>query len=127
MHYIVIDLEWNQPLSRASAPYRRVGDRLMFEIIQIGAVKLDERRRMLGSFNRLVAPKHYVKIHPRIRRITGITQEDLVDAPGFPEALEQFIAWCGEDYVLLTWGGDDISVFRQNLDFFDVKEELPPF
>ena len=127
MQYIVIDLEWNQPLSHMSAPYRKVGDRLMFEMIQIGAVKLDENRRMRGSFSRLIAPKHYIKVHPRIRRITGITQEDLADAPGFLEALEQFAAWCGDDFVLLTWGSDDISVFQQNLDFFGAKRELPPF
>ena len=32
MHYIVIDLEWNQPLSHQSSAFRRVGDRL--EIIR---------------------------------------------------------------------------------------------
>ena len=127
MHYIIVDLEWNQPLSHQSSIFRRVGDRLMFEMIQIGAVKLDEQRRMKGSFSRLIAPEHYMKLHPRIRRITGITQEDLSDAPRFHEALDQFIDWCGEDTVLLTWGGDDISVFQQNLDFFKTKKELPKF
>ena len=29
MHYIVIDLEWNQPLSHQSSAFRRVGDRLI--------------------------------------------------------------------------------------------------
>ncbi|NLA53065.1 MAG: hypothetical protein GX858_01720, partial [Clostridiales bacterium] len=86
MHYIIVDLEWNQPLSHQSSIFRRVGDRLMFEMIQIGAVKLDEQRRMKGSFSRLIAPEHYMKLHPRIRRITGITQEDLSDAPPFHEA-----------------------------------------
>ena len=127
MHYIVIDLEWNQPLSHQSSVFRRVGDRLMFEMIQIGAVKLDEQRRMKGSFSRLITPQHYMKLHPRIRRITGITQDDLSDAPTFQEALDQFLDWCGEDAVLLTWGSDDLSVFQQNLDFFKSKRTLPPF
>lgn len=123
----MIDLEWNQPLSHQSSAFRKVGDRLMFEMIQIGAVKLDENRRMRGSFSRLITPQHYLKLHPRIRRITGITQEDLADAPTFQEALEQFARWCGEDAVLLTWGGDDISVFQQNLDFYRLEKSLPPF
>ena len=127
MHYIVIDLEWNQPLSHQSSAFRRVGDRLMFEMIQIGAVKLDEQRRMKGSFSRLITPQHYMKLHPRIRRITGITQEDLADAPTFQEALDQFLDWCRDEAVLLTWGSDDISVFQQNLDFFKSKQTLPPF
>ena len=126
MHYIVMDLEWNQPLSYASAPFKRVGDRLMFELIQIGAVKLDENRRLIGSFNRFIKPTHYQKLHPRIRRITGISQDDLSIAPIFPKAMAEFLAWCGNDYVLLTWGCDDISILAQNMAFFNVENILPP-
>ena len=113
MHYVVVDLEWNQPLSHLSSAFRKVGDRLMFEVIQIGAVKLDEGLRMTGSFNRLITPEHYLKLHPRIRRITGITQDDLRDAPPFADAYGQFLNWCGKDAALLTWGGDDISVLKE--------------
>lgn len=127
MHYIIIDLEWNQPISHRSAPFRRVGDRLMFEMIQIGAVKLDEQRRMVGSFSRLIAPEHYMKLHPRIQRITGITPEDLAGAPPFLDAWAQFVVWCGDDYVLLTWGGDDISVLHQNISFFKAEGSMPAF
>ncbi len=122
-----MDLEWNQPLSHRSAPFRRVGDRLMFELIQIGAVKLDETRRMIGSFSQLISPEQYMKVHPRIRRITGIQQEDLAGMPGFREALDRFLAWCGPDCALLTWGRDDISVLQQNLDFFKSGHTMPPF
>ena len=41
MTYIILDLEWNQPISYQSKAYREVGDKLIFEMIQIGAVKLD--------------------------------------------------------------------------------------
>ncbi len=126
MHYIVMDLEWNQPLSYHSTPFRRVGDQLMFEMIQIGAVKLDENRRLVGSFNRHIAPTHYQKLHPRISRITGIAQEDLAHGPKFQEALEQFAAWCGEEFTMLTWGCDDISILAQNMEFFKVENTLPP-
>ena len=30
MHYIILDLEWNQPMSYQSHVYREVGDRLIF-------------------------------------------------------------------------------------------------
>ena len=127
MNYVIVDMEWNQPLSHRSAPFRRVGHRLMFELIQIGAVKLDDKRRMVGSFSRNITPEQYLKLHPRIRRITGITQEDLADAPKFLPALAQFLNWCGDDCVLLTWGSDDISVLQQNLDFFKAPQQMPPF
>lgn len=126
MNYVIMDLEWNQPLSHQSFAYRQVGDRLMFELLQIGAVKLDGARRMRGSFSQLIAPSRYKKVHPRVSRITGIRQGDLIGAPGFVSAMRRFIDWCGEDCVLLTWGGDDINVLKQNLDFFGVKDAMPP-
>lgn len=127
VQYILMDLEWNQPLSHLSAQYRRYGKQLMFDMIQIGAVKLDSGLRMTGSFNQFIQPGLYRKLHPRISRITGITQEDLYGAPQFIEALERFVSWCGEDFALITWGCDDISVFQQNLNFY-LKDEraMPP-
>ena len=124
MQFIVLDLEWNQPLSYESSAYKSVGSKLIFEMIQIGAVKLNERLEIVDSFNQLIQPTHYFKLHPQIKRITQISQEDLEDAPHFPEAFGRFIEWCGEDYALLTWGCDDISVFAQNISFFACKNEL---
>ena len=42
MQYIVLDLEWNQPINYQNRIYRLYGDRLVFEMIQIGAVRIDE-------------------------------------------------------------------------------------
>ena len=127
MQYIVIDLEWNQPLSYDSHVYRTVGDRLIFEMIQIGAVKLDDSLRVTDSLSLPIRPQHYVKIHPRIRRMTKLTDDVLADAPIFQEAMRRFMDWCGPDAALLTWGCDDISVWQQNIDFYGWKEPLPPF
>lgn len=126
MQYIIIDLEWNQPMSYESAVYRQVGDRLIFEMIQIGAVKLDERLNVVDSISIPIRPVHYVKIHPRIRKMTQLGQAELADALTFLPAMEQFAAWCGENYTLLTWGCDDVSVLKQNMDFFDCQVQLPP-
>lgn len=125
MNYIIIDLEWNQPLSYQSRTFREVGDKLIFEMIQIGAVKLDEQLNYVDGISVPIQPTHYVKVHPRIRRMTGLGPEILDNAPRFEEAIDQFVAWCGEDYTLLTWGCDDVSVLQQNLDFFDVHPDLP--
>jgi len=126
MQYIIIDLEWNQPLSYQSHVYRQVGDRLIFEMIQIGAVKVDEHFQVTDSISIPIRPQHYVKIHPRIRRMTHLGAEELADAPVFQDAMEQFVSWCGEDYTLLTWGCDDVSVLKQNMDFFECPLILPP-
>ncbi len=124
MQYIVLDLEWNQPMSYNSPAYKSVGGKLLFEMIQIGAVKVNEKLEIVDSFSQLIQPRHYVKLHPRIQRITHITPEDLEGAPEFPEAIGNFAAWCGEDYALLTWGCDDISVLNQNMTFFQCETPL---
>lgn len=126
MQYIVLDLEWNQPVSYNSSVYRRVGDSLIFEVIQFGAVKLNDRFEVTDSVSMPVRPTQYTSIHPRVRRMTGLGNKELESAPSFPEAVEQFLAWCGEDYAFVTWGCDDVSVLRQNLDFYHVEREMPP-
>lgn len=125
MQYIIIDLEWNQPLSYQSRVYREVGERLNFEMIQIGAARMSSDMKVQETASFLIKPTKYVNIHPRIRRMTGLGQEELADAPHFAEAMAQFEKWCGEDYVLLTWGIDDISVLQQNIDFFGYAWQRP--
>ena len=124
MQYIVLDLEWNQPISYHSPAYKSVGGKLLFELIQIGAVRVNESMQVVDSFSQMIQPQHYVRLHPRIARITHITQEELAVAPEFNEAVAAFAAWCGEDYVLLTWGCDDISVLNQNMTFFKCDTPL---
>ena len=124
MQYIVLDLEWNQPMSYNSTAYKSVGGKLLFEMIQIGAVKVNDQMQVIDSFSQLIRPEQYVKLHPRIQRITHITQEQLDEAPSFNEAVAAFAAWCGEDYVLLTWGCDDISVLSQNMAFYKCETRL---
>ena len=115
MYYITLDLEWNQAYAqKALAIQRRLSLRLRGEVIQIGAVKVGENFEVVDSISIPIRPTHYVKIHPRIRKMTQLGAEELADAPQFLEAMDQFAAWCGEDYTLLTWGCDDISVVRQN-------------
>lgn len=125
MKYIVLDLEWNQPTSYQSAAYRKVGDSLLFEIIQFGAAKLDDELNITDTLSIPVRPTHYLSIHPRVRRMTGLTNEILCDAPDFSEGMAEFMQWCGPDCAFLTWGCDDVSVLQQNVDFFRWTEPLP--
>ena len=125
MHYIVMDLEWNQPVSFHSSAYKEIGDKLLFEIIQIGAVKLDKRLRIVDETNILISPSYYKRLHPYVRRMTNLSAADLEGAPEFPQGMAEFLEFCGKDAVLLTWGADDVSVLRQNADCYQLKDELP--
>ncbi len=116
MNYIILDMEWNQ-----GYPGNRVfiGDSrktLSGEIIQIGAVKLDEAFNVVDTYSALIRPVFYRKMHFKVEQLTGITKQALSDAPAFSEAFTKFIQWCGQDHQFLIWGTDDILILRQNLD-----------
>lgn len=114
MNYIVLDLEFNQAFPFKSKDKKEPVPQCPFEIIQIGAVKLDDSLRQLSSFDVTIQPCIYPRIHPFVEKITGIKQSDFKNRPQFPEAYEAFLDFIGtEEAVLCTWGGDDIkSLFR---------------
>ncbi len=127
MHYVILDTEWNQPLNFQTSAYRRYGDRLLFELIQIGAVLVSEDLKILDTISLTIRPCVYTTLHPWVHELTGLNRHDLEDCPGFPEAADTFLAWCPEDSVFLTWGDSDVSVFHQNLAFHQMEVDVPPF
>ncbi len=120
MNYIVLDLEWNQPLSKEAPSYQKYGNYLTSEIIQFGAIKLDGSKKIIDSFRSVVAPKCYRKLHHHVKRLTSLTQRDVDAGLPFPVVVKRFRKWCGpeESYALLTWGYDDIPALGSNLVFY---------
>ena len=121
MNYIVMDMEWNQPFSSKAAKHVN-GVRLVGEIIQIGAVKLDENQNITDEFEVTVKPKIYTTLSGMVKSITGITESELAVGVSFRKAIELFRYWCGEDYVLFTWGVNDIPMLCDNLQFFAMSD-----
>lgn len=115
MYYITLDLEWNQAYAeKAIAVQKRLCRRLRGEVIQIGAVKLDKNMKPCGSYQVIVKPKYFKKIHKHVSVLTGITQNQIDLGVGLPEAVEKFRKWCGKNFVFLTWGPDDIPMLKEN-------------
>ena len=76
MQYIVFDLEWNQsPTGRVIA--NENGCRIPFEIIEIGAVKLDENKNVNSSFDRLIRPQINIKFLKMDENMLPITMKDM--------------------------------------------------
>lgn len=113
MNYIILDLEWNQAVS--SARMIRTPVMLHGEIIQIGAVKTDDRFNLLDKIKINVRPKYYKKMNPHVEKLTGITQAQLTVGETFPQAFRRFKAWCGKEFRFITWGFDDLGVLSNNL------------
>ena len=122
MDYIVMDMEWNQPWPGSPSSKKVLPVTIRGEIIQIGAVRLRDGQ-VADEFQVLIRPKYYRRLNRRVSKLTGIKESQL-NAEGipFPEAMEQFRSWCGENIVFLTWGFDDIGILRENLKLFDLDD-----
>ena len=121
MYYVTLDLEWNQAYAeKALAVQKRLSRRLRGEVIQIGAVKLDKNLNPCGSYQVIVKPKYFKKLHKHVSVLTGITQEQIDLGITLPEAAERFRKWCGKDFVFLTWGPDDIPMLKENFRVHDI-------
>ena len=85
MNYIVLDLEWNQ--SYRGKEYSI--EEMPFEIIQIGAVKLDEHKNITGRWERIIRPVEYVKLHGKVSEMLEITEDELKMGDDFASAAKE--------------------------------------
>ena len=100
MRFIIFDLEatcWkNEPFS----------DKM--EIIEIGAVALDENGVDESEFGCFVRPVVHPKLSDFCRSLTSITQSDVNGAQTFALAFARFVEWAGaEPLILVSWGDFD--------------------
>ena len=124
MDYIVLDMEWNQPWPGSPSSRKVLPVQIRGEIIQIGAVRLTESGQVADEFQIMIKPKYYRHLNRRVSKLTGIKESRLrEEGVPFPEAMERFKTWCGEDIVFLTWGFDDIGILRENMQLFNLPTD----
>ncbi len=112
---IVMDLEWNSG---------RYGGRLN-EILQIGAVKMDHLGgRVLDTFCAYIRPRVHKTLSPAAAALPelALAQKSPLS---FPEAMEQFRLWWGEDREFAIWGTADLMVLAENLRYWSLTNCLP--
>ena len=114
MNYIIFDLEWNQCGSDSEILTDPVC--LPGEIIEIGAVKLDDSFQKVDELRLYIKPQYYQKLHRRIVTLTGIRDQILAEQGlSFPQAYEKFQALCGEEYSFMTWSTSDLPILVDNM------------
>ena len=65
------------------------------------------------------------KISYAVRKLTGITQEQVDQAPSFPEVMDRFFGWLGEEFeAVYSWSMTDLSVLRENCDRYGYTHPL---
>lgn len=117
MDIVILDLEWNGSYSKKVHHY-------VNEIIEFGAVKVDESLNKLGEFSVLVKPEIGKKLSGHIAQLTHISNEELFNTGiGFLQACESFRSFCG-DSVILTWGTSDILTLMDNYHYYTGDSEV---
>lgn len=114
MKYVVVDLEMN-PLGRE---YKMEREICRNEIIEIGAVALDEDYNEIDSFVTFVKPQMNSRIEEWIENLTGITTAMVLPEPCFAEAIKRFFDWCDsiqDDLQVIQWSDSDQEQFIQEI------------
>lgn len=120
MNYVVVDLEWNQAMSAKSSVFNKLPIHLRGEIIEIGAVRLDENMQPAEEFTIDIKPVYFKRMHYKVKKITGFDKERLAQGVSFAHALEKLREFCGEDVTFITWGCDDQGILEQNIIIHDL-------
>ncbi|WP_336784060.1 3'-5' exonuclease [Paenibacillus illinoisensis] len=112
MNYIVFDLE--------ATCGKEIPDGES-EIIEIGAVKLNDKLEVVDEFQSFIRPVLHPQITYFCEDLTSITQADVDGAPVFEDVYLDFIRWCKEvapfsqytdDFWLCSWGYYDKKMLK---------------
>ena len=123
MQFIIFDLE-------ATCWEGNLMDRRQ-EIIEIGAIRLDEYGKEQDAFQRFVKPARHPSLSVYCRKLTGIRQQDIDAAPGFKRVGTLFKEWIevsDDEYTLCSWGSKDKVLLTQDCQDAGIDTDwLEPF
>lgn len=117
MNYVVFDLEWNQGNSAQQTEHADIP----FEVIEIGAVKLNDSYVMINEFSRLIKPEVYREMHQYTSKLIHLQMEELERGRPFAEVTKDFLEWCGpEEYIFCSWGSLDLTELQRNMRYHNM-------
>lgn len=119
MQHIIVDLEFTPVGDWNARPH------LEKEIIEIGAVRLDENYEYVDSFDVYVQPE-FAHISKYINSLTGINRTDIINSPSIDEALEMFRSWIGsEKFRIYEWSENDKAQIVRECRYKGISEKHP--
>lgn len=108
MEYIILDNEWH-------TPYCKINGKCINELIEIGAVKLDESLNEISRFSVLIKSTFTKKLNTRFQRLTNITTEEMLEkGMTFDQAVNLYSEWAGNEAITMTWSNSDLYVLLEN-------------
>lgn len=116
---IFIDFEMN-PVHKSYKEIRQIS---RHEIVEVGAVKLDDDLNVIDRFSTYVKPS-WNSIESFITRLTGITDDAVKDAPDFETAIWDLHHWIDardEKVKLYQWSDNDRIQFLNQCQLYDIN------
>lgn len=107
MNYIILDLEWD---SAYSVKHKR----FVNQILQIGAVKLDQDLNTVDSFEVTIRSALSKRVSGRFAKMTGITTEKMLSGIPIDQAVQSYNEWAGTDTVTMSWSTSDLFAILEN-------------
>lgn len=119
MKIVILDLEWN-------TAYYRKEQRFINEIIEFGAVKLNERLKVVDEFQMFVKSRVSKKLRGAVKELTHISNEQLQqNGKDFAAVVDAFTRWAGKNTLLLTWSNTDLYTLMDNCHCFLGNRTIP--
>lgn len=119
MQYIIMDLEWNNTYAKKTSGF-------INEIIEIGAVKVNEQLDTIDTFSCIIRSQIGRKLRGSVKKLTNLTNDDISTGMPFTQAFSCFRKWIGsEETVIMTWGDSDIRVLIDNYSYFNGINQVP--
>ena len=93
------------------------------EIIEIGAVMMDDEFQITSHLNCYIKPE-YSPIAENIESLTGISNETVAKAKDFKNAMAEFLDWIGDgDVTVYSWSEHDYNQLKKECDYKKVTGE----
>ncbi len=119
MKIVILDLEWN-------TAYSRKEQRFVNEIIEFGAVKLNDKLKVIDDFQMFVKSRVSKRLRGAVKKLTHISNEQLQqNGRDFETVMKLFTKWAGKNTLILTWSNTDLYTLMDNCSLFLGSRDIP--
>ena len=117
-HFIIYDLEATCWLGRPPKGYN--------EIIEIGAVRINEYGEVIGRFESFVKPTVNPLLSGFCKKLTSITQEQVNTARKFDKVIHDFTEWSDirdNGHFICSWGNNDKKLLLDDCELHQLESD----
>ena len=116
MEYVILDLEWDNV-------FYPPAKRFINQIMQIGAVRLDDDFQIIDTFEKTIKSSISKKVTSRFAELTGITTEKMLSGVPLIDAIKEYNSFVSGAEVTMTWSDTDLYTIVDNQKIL-LKDEI---